>query len=212
MQAEDLKFGDNGLVAAVAQHHESGQVLMLGYANREAIERTLSSGVAWFFSRSRQALWQKGETSGNVLAVRGMRVDCDGDAVIYLCEPYGPTCHTGSPSCFYQRFDEQPVGETDGEASAALFETILARRQADPSQSYVARLLDEGIDRIARKIGEEATEVVIAAKNSNGEELTREIADLWFHTFVLLAQQGLKPADVWAELRRRRRTGEGLRP
>ncbi|HET6316899.1 MAG TPA: phosphoribosyl-ATP diphosphatase, partial [Chloroflexota bacterium] len=119
-------------------------------------------------------------------------------------EPHGPTCHTGAPSCFYQRFSGQPDGETDGEASAALFETILARRQADPSQSYVARLLNEGIDRIARKVGEEATEVVIAAKNSNGEELTREIADLWFHTFVLLAQQGLKPADVWAELRRRR--------
>jgi phosphoribosyl-AMP cyclohydrolase len=97
MQPDQLNFGDNGLVAAVAQHHQSGQILMLGYANREAIDRTLASGSAWFYSRSRQALWQKGETSGNVLRVHGIRVDCDGDALIYLSEPTGPTCHTVSP-------------------------------------------------------------------------------------------------------------------
>src|SRR6266542_1484661 len=120
MQPEDLHFGDNVLIAAVAQHHQSGQVLMLGYANREAIERTLASGVAWFYSRSRQALWQKGETSGNVLTIKGVRIDCDADAVIYLCEPHGPTCHTGEPSCFFQTLDELPAGETDGEAASAL--------------------------------------------------------------------------------------------
>jgi len=205
MQPEDLHFGDNGLIAAVAQHHQSGQVLMLGYANREAIERTLASGVAWFYSRSRQALWQKGETSGNVLSIKGVRVDCDADAVIYLCEPHGPTCHTGEPSCFFQTLDELPAGETDGEAAFALFDTIRQRQHADPSESYVAKLLAEGTDRIARKVGEEATEVVIAAKNADRGELTREMADLWFHTFILLAQQGLEPSDVWAELRRRRR-------
>jgi phosphoribosyl-AMP cyclohydrolase / phosphoribosyl-ATP pyrophosphohydrolase len=205
MRPEDLKFGDGGLVAAVAQHHRSGQVLMLGYANREAIERTLTSGVAWFYSRSRQALWQKGETSGNVLSVKAIRVDCDGDALIYLCEPAGPSCHTGAPSCFFNTLGELPPGETDGEAAFALFETIRQREHADPATSYVARLFHEGIDRIARKIGEEATEVVIAAKNDDRAELTREVADLWFHTFVLLEQQGLEPSDIWAELRSRRR-------
>ena len=208
MRPEELKFGDSGLVAAVAQHHQSGQVLMLGYANREAIERTLRSGVAWFYSRSRQAMWQKGETSGNILSVKAIRVDCDGDALIYLCEPAGPTCHTGASSCFFKRLDELPPGETDGEAAFALFETIRQREHADPATSYVARLLHEGIDRIARKIGEEATEVVIAAKNDDRAELTREVADLWFHTFVLLRQQGLEPSDVWAELRGRRPSAE----
>jgi phosphoribosyl-ATP pyrophosphohydrolase/phosphoribosyl-AMP cyclohydrolase len=205
MQPDDLTFGSNGLLAVVAQHHASGQVLMLGYANREAIERTLATGLAWFYSRSREQLWQKGETSGNVLHVRGLRVDCDGDALIYVCEPHGPTCHTGSNSCFFQTLGELPPGETDGEAAAELFETILARKTADASTSYVAQLLSEGVDRVAQKVGEEAVEVVIAAKNGDAPALTRELADLWFHTFVLLAQQGLQPADVWAELRSRRR-------
>jgi phosphoribosyl-ATP pyrophosphohydrolase/phosphoribosyl-AMP cyclohydrolase len=201
-----LSFGDNGLLAAIAQHHRSGQILMFGYANREAIDRTLETGHAWFFSRSRQRLWEKGETSGNYLDIKGMRVDCDGDAVIYLCEPRGPTCHTGAPSCFFNSLDEVERGETDGEAAAQLFETIRERRAADPAESYVARLLARGVDHIGKKIGEEATEVVIAAKNADRAELAHEIADLWFHTFVLLAQQGMQPADVWAELRGRRRS------
>jgi phosphoribosyl-AMP cyclohydrolase / phosphoribosyl-ATP pyrophosphohydrolase len=213
MQVEDLSFGDSGLIAAVAQHHHSGQVLMLGYASREAVERTLATGLAWFYSRSRQSLWQKGETSGNVLHVRGLRVDCDGDALIYLCEPHGPTCHTGAPSCFFNTLGESSPGETDGEAAAVLWQTIEHRKTADPAQSYVARLLNEGVDRIGKKIGEEATEVVIAAKNGDRAELAHEVADLWFHTMVLLAQQGMQPSDVWAELRDRRRApGEGRRP
>jgi phosphoribosyl-ATP pyrophosphohydrolase/phosphoribosyl-AMP cyclohydrolase len=206
MTPEGLRFGESGLVPAVVQHHRSGQILMLGYANREAVEKTLQTQRAWFFSRSRQQLWQKGETSGNVLELRGLRVDCDGDAVIYLCEPLGPTCHTGEASCFFNTLDEVPTGETDGEAAAELFGTIQERvASADPSSSYVAKLVGDGVDRIAKKIGEEATEVVIAAKNQSKEELTHELADLWFHTYVLLAQQGLRPDDVWAELRRRRR-------
>jgi phosphoribosyl-ATP pyrophosphohydrolase/phosphoribosyl-AMP cyclohydrolase len=125
--------------------------------------------------------------------------------LIYVCEPHGPTCHTGAPSCFFQGLDEVSRGETDGEAAALLFETILDRQaRADTRSSYVARLLSEGIDRVARKVGEEATEVVIAAKNGDREEIARELADLWFHTFILLAQQGMQPDDVWEELRRRR--------
>jgi phosphoribosyl-AMP cyclohydrolase / phosphoribosyl-ATP pyrophosphohydrolase len=205
MQLEDLVFDENGRLAAVAQHHTSGQILMLGYANREAVERTLATGLAWFYSRSRQSLWQKGESSGNVLHVRGLRVDCDGDALIYLCEPHGPTCHIGAVSCFFNTLGELPSGETDGEAAAALWQTIQDRKTADPASSYVARLLSEGVDRIGKKVGEEATEVVIAAKNGDKAELSHEVADLWFHTFILLAQAGLEPSDVWAELRARRR-------
>jgi phosphoribosyl-ATP pyrophosphohydrolase/phosphoribosyl-AMP cyclohydrolase len=206
MNVEALQFSTDGLLPVVVQHHRSGQVLMVGFANRDAVLKTLETRHAWFFSRSRQRLWEKGETSGNYLDLKGLRVDCDADALVYLCEPHGPTCHTGEPSCFFQRLDEVPAGETSGEAAAVLFDTIRQRQaQADPGTSYVARLLHEGVDRVARKVGEEATEVVIAAKNGDRDELAREVADLWFHTFVLLAQQGMTPEDVWEELRRRRR-------
>jgi phosphoribosyl-ATP pyrophosphohydrolase/phosphoribosyl-AMP cyclohydrolase len=206
MTPDSLNFSMNGLLPVVVQHHRSGEVLMVGFANREAIDKTLETGHAWFFSRSRQQLWEKGETSGHYLDLKGLRVDCDADAVIYLCEPHGATCHTGEPACFFQSVNEAPRGETTGEAAAILFQTILDRQSlADPETSYVARLLSQGVDRVARKVGEEATEVVIAAKNGDREEVAREVADLWFHTFILLAQQGLTPEDVWDELRRRRR-------
>jgi phosphoribosyl-AMP cyclohydrolase / phosphoribosyl-ATP pyrophosphohydrolase len=205
MNLDELDFS-RGLLPAVVQDHRSGKVLMVGFANREALEKTLQTRHAWFFSRSRNRLWEKGETSGNFLDLKALRVDCDADALIYLCEPHGPTCHTGERSCFFNTLNDVPNGETSGEAAATLFDTIKDRQaQADPGSSYVARLLDEGVDRIAKKVGEEATEVVIAAKNSNPEELAHEVADLWFHTFVLLAQQGMTPEDVWEELRGRRR-------
>jgi phosphoribosyl-AMP cyclohydrolase / phosphoribosyl-ATP pyrophosphohydrolase len=202
----DLQFDSRGLIPAIVQHHASGQILMLGFANREALEKTLETRRAWFFSRSRQQLWQKGETSGHFLELKGLRVDCDADAIIYLCQPIGPTCHTGKPSCFFECLGDVPIGETSGEAAAHLFATISSRQGADPETSYVAKLLAEGTDRIAKKIGEEATEVVIAAKNDSDMDLAHEVADLWFHTFVLLAQRGMSPEDVWAELRRRRRS------
>jgi phosphoribosyl-ATP pyrophosphohydrolase/phosphoribosyl-AMP cyclohydrolase len=205
MSPDELNFSRRGLLPVVVQHYVSGEILMVGFANREAVDRTLASGRAWFFSRSRQRLWQKGESSGNTLEVRGIRVDCDADALVYLCEPAGPTCHTGAPSCFFRTLDEVPRGETSGEAAQVLFETVLERqRRRDTHGSYVARLLSEGVDRVARKVGEEATEVVIAAKNDDPAEVAREVADLWFHTFILLAQQGITPADVWDVLRSRR--------
>jgi phosphoribosyl-AMP cyclohydrolase / phosphoribosyl-ATP pyrophosphohydrolase len=206
MIVDELMFCMDGLLPAVVQDHRSGKILMVGFANREAVEKTLETGHAWFFSRSRKRLWEKGETSGHFLDLKGMRVDCDADALIYLCEPHGPTCHTNAPSCFFNTLNDVPAGETSGEAAATLFETIKQRQsQADPGSSYVARLLHEGVDRVAKKVGEEATEVVIAAKNADRAELAHEIADLWFHTYVLLAQQGMSPEDVWEELRGRRR-------
>jgi len=206
MNVAELSFSMDGLLPVVVQHHYSGEILMVGFANREAVQKTLETGHGWFFSRSRQRLWEKGETSGNYLDLKALRVDCDADALIYLCEPHGPTCHTGERSCFFQTLDEIPSGETSGEAAAILFDKIEQRKQqAEPGSSYVARLLSEGVDRIAKKVGEEATEVVIAAKNADRAELAHEIADLWFHTFILLAQQGMTPEDVWEELRGRRR-------
>jgi phosphoribosyl-ATP pyrophosphohydrolase/phosphoribosyl-AMP cyclohydrolase len=206
MNVETLNFSMDGLLPAVVQHHRSGEVLMVGFANRDAVQKTLDTGHAWFFSRSRQRLWEKGESSGHYLDVKALRVDCDQDALIYLCEPHGPTCHTNAPSCFFETLGDLPRGETSGESEAILMDTILERQQdADPSSSYVARLLADGVDRIAKKVGEEATEVVIAAKNADRAELAHEVADLWFHTFVLLAQQGMQPADIWEELRGRRR-------
>jgi len=205
MNLDELSFSKDGLLPVVVQHHRSGEILMVGFANREAVQKTLETGHGWFFSRSRQRLWEKGETSGHYLDLKSLRVDCDADALIYLCEPHGPTCHTGERSCFFQTLDEIPAGETSGEAAAILFDTIEQRKQqAEPGSSYVARLLSEGVDRIAKKVGEEATEVVIAAKNADRTELAHEIADLWFHTFILLAQQGMTPEDVWDELRGRR--------
>jgi phosphoribosyl-ATP pyrophosphohydrolase/phosphoribosyl-AMP cyclohydrolase len=206
MNLDELSFSRDGLLPVVVQHHRSGEILMVGFANREAVQKTLETGHGWFFSRSRERLWEKGETSGNYLDLKALRVDCDADALIYLCEPHGPTCHTGERSCFFQTLDESPAGETSGEAAAILFNTIEQRKQqAEPGSSYVARLLSEGVDRIGKKVGEEATEVVIAAKNADRAEVAHEIADLWFHTFILLAQQGMTPEDVWDELRGRRR-------
>lgn len=205
ISVSDLHFGTDGLLPVVVQHHASGEILMVGFANQESVGRTLQTHHAWFFSRSRQRLWEKGETSGHFLEIVAIRADCDADTLIYLCQPAGPTCHTGERSCFARGVEDLPRGETSGEAAAELFRTIKHRQLVgDPGSSYVARLISEGVDRIGKKVGEEATEVVIAAKNADRAELAHEVADLWFHTFILLAQQGMTPEDVWSELRSRR--------
>ncbi|MFN8524730.1 MAG: bifunctional phosphoribosyl-AMP cyclohydrolase/phosphoribosyl-ATP diphosphatase HisIE [Chloroflexota bacterium] len=194
------------LLPAIVQHFASGRVLMLGYMNREAYQKTLADGVVWFFSRSRNRLWMKGETSGNILALRSLAVDCDGDAILVRADPAGPTCHTGAESCFdghVVRGDDRD--ESWGEAASELFATITRRLAERPEGSYIARLAAAGTPRMAQKVGEEATEVVVAAMKPDREELVREMADLWFHSHVLLADAGLSPADVWAELAKRRR-------
>jgi phosphoribosyl-ATP pyrophosphohydrolase/phosphoribosyl-AMP cyclohydrolase len=223
--APPLRFDAQGLLAAVVQDAATRQVLMVGYMDREALRRTLTTGRVWFWSRSRGRLWQKGETSGHYLQVRALHLDCDGDVLLVEAEPAGPTCHTGAVSCFFHTLDaparaavlaaldtapspapgpvEPPA--LDGRVVEALFAVIQQRQRARPEGSYVVRLLDGGVDRIAKKIGEEATEVVIAAKNGAPAEITWEVADLWFHTLVLLAASGLSPTDIWRELERRRR-------
>lgn len=175
------------LRAAVVQDADSGRVLMLAWMNDEALRLTQETGEAHFFSRSRNCLWRKGETSGNVLYVEEVRDDCDGDAILLRARPSGPACHTGSLSCF----------------APWLWRRIAERARERPKGSYVVRLLDEGVAACAQKLGEEAVEASIAAVAEDDGRLVEELADLWFHSYVLLAARGLDPAAVEEELRRR---------
>lgn len=200
-----LTFDANELIPAIVQHARSGEVLMLGYMNAEALRLTRETGEVTFYSRSRQALWRKGETSGNVLRLVELRQDCDGDALLVLAEPAGPTCHTGAPSCFFRDLDgeQQPARLPASGMLSRLADVIASRRDSSPDQSYTAKLLHGGVDRIGKKIGEEAAEVIIAAKNADPGELTYEMADLVYHSLVLLADRGVTPEAVWRELERR---------
>jgi phosphoribosyl-ATP pyrophosphohydrolase/phosphoribosyl-AMP cyclohydrolase len=208
MTFDELTWDANGLVAVTIVDARDGAVLTFAYANREALEATMRTGETHLWSRSRQALWHKGETSGNTQRVVAIDVDCDGDALVYRVIPSGPACHTGNASCFYREFWRAP--NTDG-ASGREFEqamrhlaTVIAqRRGASPETSYVAKMFARGVDGIAKKIGEEATEVVIAAKNGERNELIWEAADLLFHTLVLLAQRDVDVDEVGRELLRR---------
>jgi len=211
-----LRYDDRGLAPAVVQDARDGTVLMLGYMNAEALARTMESGDVHFWSRSRGALWLKGETSGNYLRLVEIRVDCDGDALLVRALPEGPTCHTGERSCFSRRLpataaqtlaETAPALSVDAAAGTAmataldrLWATIEARRAQPEPGSYTNHLLDAGIDRIGRKIGEESAETIIAAKNDSPLELGREVADLFYHALVLLAARGVSLPDVYAEL------------
>jgi phosphoribosyl-ATP pyrophosphohydrolase/phosphoribosyl-AMP cyclohydrolase len=175
------------LRAAVVQDAGTGDVLMLAWMDDEALERTRETGEAHFWSRSRRQLWRKGETSGNTLAVEELRDDCDGDAILLRVRPNGPACHTGSESCF----------------APWLWHTVAERARTRPAGSYVAGLLDEGVAACARKVGEEGVEAALAGAAEDDERLVAELADLWFHSYVLLAARGLDPAAVERELRRR---------
>jgi phosphoribosyl-ATP pyrophosphohydrolase/phosphoribosyl-AMP cyclohydrolase len=201
----ELQWGESGLLPVVIQDAHTGAVLTLAYANREALRRTLESRSTWLFSRSRAALWHKGETSGHTQSVVSVAYDCDGDALLYRVEPAGPACHTGSASCFSATLlpGEAAPASTFEAAIEHLRITIAERRAAPPETSYTAKLLRDGVDRIGKKIGEEATEVVIAAKNDDPRELVWEVADLLYHTLVLLEHRGVALDDVGAELLRR---------
>jgi phosphoribosyl-AMP cyclohydrolase / phosphoribosyl-ATP pyrophosphohydrolase len=175
------------LRAAVVQDAGTGRVLMLAWMDDDALRLTRETGEAHFFSRSRNRLWRKGETSGNTLAVEELREDCDGDAIVLRVNPAGPACHTGSLSCF----------------APWLWRTVAERAATRPDGSYVSSLLDAGVSAVARKVGEEGVETALAAIDESDERLVSEVADLWFHTYVLLAARGLDPALVEDELRRR---------
>jgi phosphoribosyl-ATP pyrophosphohydrolase/phosphoribosyl-AMP cyclohydrolase len=178
---------DLTLTPVVVQDADTNRVLMLAYANDEALRRTRETGEAWFWSRSRGELWHKGATSGNTMAVEEMADDCDGDALLYRVRPNGPACHTGAESCF----------------APWLWRVVAQRALERPSGSYVASLLDAGPRAAARKVGEEGLETALAGAGESDERLVEELADLWFHSYVLLAARGLQPSAVEGELRRR---------
>lgn len=194
----DWAKGD-GLLPAIVQHWLSGEVLMLGYMDAEALAHTRASGHVTFYSRSKRRLWTKGESSGHVLVLKGIRIDCDADTLLVQADPHGPTCHLGTSSCFGDRADVRPPLGFLAELDA-----LVAQRHAErPAGSYTTRLFDGGIRRIAQKVGEEGVETALAAVAQGDEELLGEAADLVFHLTVLLRDRGLSLADVAAVLARR---------
>jgi phosphoribosyl-AMP cyclohydrolase / phosphoribosyl-ATP pyrophosphohydrolase len=217
---EELAWGATGLVPAVVQDASDGRVLMVAYMDAEALAATLATGDVHFHSRSRDRLWRKGETSGNVLRLVGIAADCDGDALLVAVDPTGPTCHRNTRSCFDEADATPPAAFTAAGQAGQGFEwletlwaTIDARAAADPAASYTARLLAAGVDGPARKVAEEATEVLMAAKDdavatpesrsATRGALTGEVADLLYHTLVLMLERGLPPSAVIARLRER---------
>ena len=201
-----LKYNEQGLIPAVAQDAASGQVLMLAYMNAESVQQTRATGYATYYSRSRQQLWKKGETSGHTQRVLAMAYDCDADALLLTVEQIGPACHTGEKSCFHHPI--LPEDPDDAPATPAIlqavYDTITDRRAHPQDGSYTNYLFDKGVEKMCKKLGEEASETIIAAMKGNRTEVTYEAADLLYHLLVLLHQEGVTPSDVWAELQRRR--------
>ena len=206
-----LKFDDQGLIPAIVQDAATGRVLTLAYMNRQAVQLSLQERQTWFWSRSRQKMWHKGETSGHTQQIVRAEADCDGDALLVYVQPQGPACHTGKESCFFN-------GLLGGEFQASfgplnegrflttierLVEVIKTRKSAMPEGSYTTYLFSKGLDKILKKIGEEAAETIIAAKNQSRSELTLESADLLYHLLVLFVNEGLEIKDVLAELEKR---------
>ena len=211
-----IKFDDKGLVPAIVQE-ESGQVLMLAYMNEESLQKTIETGYTHFFSRSRQTLWKKGETSGNVQQVKALYYDCDGDALLVVVHQTGVACHTGTYSCFGGRRldanDKLPAvveQQPPENLSLILYElySVIKDRQRHPVEgSYTNYLFGAGQDKILKKVGEEAVETIIASKNGVEENILYEMGDLWYHCLVLLAFHGIKPENLFAELMKRRKGG-----
>ncbi|MGE5381279.1 MAG: bifunctional phosphoribosyl-AMP cyclohydrolase/phosphoribosyl-ATP diphosphatase HisIE [Methylocystaceae bacterium] len=212
----EIKFDALGLVPVIVQETGSGTVLMLAYMNREALEKTMESGEAWYYSRSRQQLWHKGETSGNVQQVQEIRYDCDADALLMIVEQIGPACHTGHHSCFYRDASGQEVSPVEQDLTSTysgmvgpgiiheLYQVILDRREMMPEGSYTTYLFTKGLDKICKKVGEEAAEVIIGAKNQDKDEVIYEVSDLIYHLMVLGVQAGVAPEDIYAQLKSRR--------
>lgn len=203
MNIGNIKFDEKGLVPVVVQDIKTNAVLMMAYMNSEALEKTLETGDMTYYSRSRQTLWRKGETSGHVQKLCLLKVDCDGDTLLALVEQTGPACHTNNYSCFF----ESLYGSGDYTGGYGIIDTLYAliceRRDNPKEGSYTNYLFDKGIDKICKKVGEEAAEIIIAAKNAAPDEIRYESADFLYHLLVLLCERGLKPAEVFAELEKR---------
>lgn len=199
---KNIKFDDNGLIPSIVQNVYTGEVLMLAYMNKESLDETLKTSKACFYSRSRQKLWVKGETSGNYMNVINIKSDCDNDALLLQVIPDGPACHTGNDSCFYTAVKEN--NDIHGCLILdELFKRISDRKQNPVEGSYTNYLFDKGIDKILKKVGEESAETIIASKNNSKTEIRYEASDLLYHLMVLLVDRGLKLDDIYDELTKR---------
>ena len=201
MNIEQIKFDEKGLVPAIIQDYYTKEVLTLAYMNKESLEITLRDKKTCFFSRSRQELWLKGETSGNYQHVVSVKYDCDADALLVEVKKDGPACHTGAESCFFNSLFE--AEDYSSFTPEKLYELIKDRKINPNEKSYTTYLFEKGLDKILKKVGEECAEVIIGAKNNDNDELRYEIADLYYHTLVLMIEQGLTIQDVKDELAKR---------
>ncbi len=200
LKFDDLKFDGQGLIPAIVQDANTREVLTLAYMNRESLARTIETRETWFWSRSRNELWHKGETSGNTQQVVDLVADCDGDAIVVLVKPAGPACHTGARSCFDLKQHEDFAG-----VLTQLYKLIESRERERPEGSYTTYLFDQGIDKILKKVGEESAETIIAAKNGETKPLVSEVSDLIFHLLVLLVARGISLDQISEELVLRRK-------
>ena len=198
---DEIRFDERGLIPAIVQDAATREVLTLAYMNRESLARTLETKQTWFWSRSRNELWHKGETSGNTQEVVSLALDCDADALIVLVNPAGPACHTGAVSCFDTGTRQPALGPLLDQ----LYELIESRERERPAGSYTTYLFEEGLDKILKKVGEESAETIIAAKNEDDARVAAETADLVYHLLVLLVARGVSLADIAEELGRRRK-------
>ncbi|MGK7379494.1 bifunctional phosphoribosyl-AMP cyclohydrolase/phosphoribosyl-ATP diphosphatase HisIE [Planococcus sp. 1R117A] len=201
----DIQYDGNGLVPVIIQNADTKAVLTLAYANEEAVQKTLETNETWLYSRSRNELWNKGATSGNTQQVTAVRLDCDGDSLIYEVIPNGPACHTGEESCFHNTIAGAP-NESKVDMLSELTGLIRKREEEMPAGAYTTYLFEEGVDKICKKVGEEAAEVIIAAKNRDPKELAMETADLFYHVLVLLQEQKVGFDDVIDVLKERHAT------
>lgn len=197
----ELSFSTNGLLPAIVQDHESGKVLMLAYMNKEAVQKTMETKETWFYSRSRKELWNKGATSGNKQYVKNIAFDCDSDALLISVTSAGPACHTGKVSCFYNIMYQEK--QDDREVIHDINQIIQDRKEHPVDNSYTNYLFREGVDKVLKKIGEEASEVIIGAKNKDKEEIKWEVADLIYHTLVLMNMMDVSIGDIKEELYQR---------
>jgi len=198
---DEIRFDERGLIPAIVQDASTHEVLTLAYMNRESLARTLDTNQTWFWSRSRNELWHKGETSGNTQQIVQVALDCDRDAIVVLVKPAGPACHTGAVSCFDTGTRQPALGPL----LEQLYELIQSRERERPAGSYTTYLFEEGLDKILKKVGEESAETLIAAKNDDDARLTAEASDLLYHLLVLLVARGVSLADITQELASRRK-------
>jgi phosphoribosyl-ATP pyrophosphohydrolase/phosphoribosyl-AMP cyclohydrolase len=214
---KELKFDGDGLIPVVVQDFRSNEVLMVAYMNREALDKSMETGMAHYWSRSRKKLWKKGETSGHYQYIKSICVDCDGDTILLKVEQKEAACHTGHYSCFYRELDEAGLKETSGTVFDAekvygdkagilqeVYDVIVDRTINPKEGSYTNYLFEKGLDKILKKVGEESAEVIIAAKNKSKDEIRYEIADLFYHLFVLMVERGVRLDDIYEELKGRR--------